>query len=130
MSEQVVTGAQMSCSFGASPAILVVLPKGPPVMDGGVPAATIMDFVPGLNILPFGMCKAPLNPAVIAATAAAMGTLTPMPCMPVTVAPWLKGSTKVMINAFPSLNSGSQCMCVYGGKITFNSPGQTSVTVK
>ena len=40
-----------------------------------MPAANIMDHVPMVNIMPFGMCITPSNPAVAAATAAALGVL-------------------------------------------------------
>ncbi len=39
---------------------------------------------PFVSIMPFAMCTSPANPTVAAATAAAMGVLTPMPCIPVT----------------------------------------------
>ncbi|MGL4604236.1 MAG: hypothetical protein ACRCU9_08815 [Iodobacter sp.] len=35
-----------------------------------------------LNIMPIGTCMSPATPMVAAATAAAMGVLTPMPCIP------------------------------------------------
>jgi hypothetical protein len=66
----------------------VVLPKNK-VLCEGPPAANIMDHVPMLNILPFGVCSSPANPTVVAATAAALGVLTPMPCIP---APWAPGA--------------------------------------
>jgi hypothetical protein len=98
-------------------------------MDGGPFAATIMDFTPMANILPFGMCSSIANPMVAAATTAALGVLTPMPCIPVTVAPWFPGSITVHINNFPALNNSCKCMCTWGGVISILNPGQFTVQV-
>ncbi|NMF59697.1 DUF4280 domain-containing protein [Pseudanabaena yagii] len=129
MGQQVVMGAMMQCSFGAAPSSLIVIPKGPPTMAGGPLAATIMDFAPIANIPPFGMCSSIANPMVAAATAAAFGVLTPMPCIPVTVAPWVVGAPTVLINNFPALNNSAKCMCTWGGVISINMPGQFTVQV-
>lgn len=124
MGQQVVTGAILQCSFGMTPSALMVIPMGLPVMVGGILGATIMDFVPIANIPPFGMCSSLANPMVSAATAAALGVLTPMPCIPVTVAPWVPGSPTVLINNFPALNNSSKCFCSWGGVISINFAGQ------
>ena len=129
MGIQVCTGAMMMCSFGAAPSTLMAIPKGPPVMAGGPLAATIMDFAPVANIPPFGMCMSMANPMVIAATAAALGVMTPMPCIPMTVAPWVVGAPTVMVNNFPTLNNSSKCMCMWGGVIQISVPGQFTVMV-
>ena len=127
MPQQVTTGAMMLCSFGMVPSTLNAIPKGEPVLASGQPAATIMDNVPMANIPPFGMCMSPANPEVAAATAAALGVLTPMPCVPVTAAPWTPGNPTVMINGTPVLNNTCTCMCTWGGVITITSPGQFTV---
>lgn len=123
MGMQVVMGAMLQCSFGAAPASLMVLPVNR-VMCGGVPAATIMDYAPMVNILPFAMCNSPANPMVAAATAAAMGVLTPMPCIPMTAAPWVPGVPQVMIGGMPALNDGCKCLCSWGGVISVSMAGQ------
>jgi len=128
MAQQVVAGAMMMCSFGVAPSALVVLPANQ-TMVGGPPAANIMDNKPIMNIPPFGMCTTPSNPAVAAATAAAMGVLTPMPCVPVTPAPWAPGSPTVLIGNMPALNSTSKCMCAWGGVISITYPGQVTTNV-
>ena len=110
------SGSQMKCSFGATPSILNV-PPVKRVNAVGPPAATIMDNKPTVNIPPFGMCSSPLNPAVAAATAAALGVLTPMPCVPVPVAPWIPGSRTVTLGAIPSLNDTSLLFCQWAGVI-------------
>jgi hypothetical protein len=103
----------------------VVLPQNRVLT--AVPDANIMDNKPMVNILPFGMCSSPSNPTVIAATAAALGVLTPMPCVPVTPAPWVPGSPTVLIANMPALNNTSKLMCVWGGVIQIVAPGETTV---
>ena len=70
----VCAGAMTQCSFGVAPAALNVLPVKR-LLSGGPPMANILDNVPMVNILPFGMCTSLANPMVAAATAAALGVL-------------------------------------------------------
>jgi len=121
-------GASLQCSFGAAPSSLVVLPTNL-TMAGGVPAATIMDHVPMMNILPFGMCNTPSNPMVAAATAAALGVLTPMPCIPATAAPWVPGAPTVLVGNMPALDNSCKLMCMWGGVIQVVAPGQATVAI-
>jgi hypothetical protein len=85
-----------------------------------------MDHKPFVNIAPFGMCTSIANPAVAAATSAALGVLTPVPCVPATVSPWIPGSPTVMIGGMPALNKTSQCMCLWAGVISIRMPGQVT----
>jgi len=125
---QVCMGAMMQCTFGMAPSSLVVLPTNM-VMTGEVPDANIMDHIPMVNIMPFAMCMSPANPMVAAATAAALGVLTPMPCIPNTPAPWVPGAPTVLLGNFPTLDNTSQLMCIWGGVITFSTPGEMTVEV-
>ncbi len=125
MACQTVMGAVCSCSFGAAPSSLMVLPTN--CVMGPTPAANIMDNVPFLNILPFGTCMSLANPMVAAATAAALGVLTPMPCIPMTMAPWIVGKPTVLIGSMPTLNSDSTLMCSWAGVITQSFAGQATV---
>jgi uncharacterized protein DUF4280 len=125
---QVCMGAMMQCSFGMAPSSLVVLPTNR-VMTNNVPDANIMDHIPMVNIMPFGMCQSPSNPVVAAATTAALGVLTPMPCVPATPAPWIAGAPTVLLGNFPSLDNVSQLMCIWGGVITFNDAGEETVEI-
>ena len=125
MAFQVCMGATLQCSFGAAPSNLVVLPQNQTLT--GTPAANIMDNKPLVNILPFGMCSSLANPTVASATAAALGVLTPMPCVPVIPAPWIVGSPTVLIGNMPALDSNSKLMCAWAGVIQVVNPGQTSV---
>lgn len=128
MAVHVVNGAQLLCSFGVMPSTLVVLPVNR-VLSTQQPAATIMDHVPLLNILPFGMCMSPANPAVVAATSAALGVFTPMPCVPATTMPWAPGCPNVLLNNLPALNNTSTCACLWAGVVSVASPGQMTEMV-
>jgi len=124
---QVCMGASLQCSFGAAPSTLAVLPKNRVLTQ--TPDANIMDNVPLVNIMPFGMCSSATNPAVIAATSAALGVFTPAPCVPVIPAPWAPGAPTVLIGNMPALNESSKLMCAWGGVIQILVPGQVTVQV-
>jgi hypothetical protein len=128
MPMQVCMGALMQCSFGLAPSSLVVLPTNMTYTDQ-VSDANIMDHVPMVNIMPFGMCTSLANPTVAAATAAAMGVLTPMPCIPNTPAPWITGAPTVILGNAPTLDSVSKLMCSWAGVIQFVTPGELTVAV-
>lgn len=123
MGMHVCMGATLQCSFGAAPSNLVVLPVSS-VLIGGTPGANIMDNKPIVNILPFGTCNSMSNPMVAAATAAALGAFTPMPCIPVTAAPWAPGSPTVLVGNMPALQDSSKLACNWGGVIQVVAPGQ------
>ena len=127
MAKQVVSTAQLQCSFGAAPAPLTVIPVG--VTIEGQAAATIADTIPMTNIPSFGMCKAPANPAVIAATSAAAGVFTQAPCVPVPTGAWITGSANVIIGGKPALNDTSKCMCSWAGVISISNPGSTKTQI-
>lgn len=122
----VAAGAMMQCTFGVAPSALSVLPPGRPLTP--TPAANMMDNKPLLNVLPFGMCSSPANPTVAAATAAALGVLTPMPCIPNTVAPWVPGVPKVLIGNLPAVDNACKLTCMWGGMISISAPGQFNST--
>ena len=124
----VTAGAVLQCTFGAAPASFMVLPVNR-VTACNLPAATIMDNVPMLNVMPFGMCQSPSNPAVIAATAAALGVFTPMPCVPVPTGPWTPGTPTVTIANLPALDTNCKLMCAWAGVIGVQQPAQMTVTV-
>lgn len=124
MSLHVCTGAMMRCSMGAAPSTFAALPKT--VQTNMMDAGNIMDNKAMVNIPPFGVCKSPANPMVAAATAAALGTLVPMPCIPNTPAPWAPGAPTVLVANMPALNNTSKLMCIWGGVIEIAMAGQTN----
>lgn len=124
----VCTGALLQCSFGIAPGSLNILPTSRTLVSN-MPMANIMDNKPFVNIMPFGMCSSVANPTVAAATAAALGVLTPMPCIPTTPAPWAPGSPTVLVGNMPALTVQSMLICVWGGVIQINYPGQVTTIV-
>jgi hypothetical protein len=118
----------LQCSFGVAPSNFVVLPDKK-VLFENKPVATIMDNKPVVNIPPFGVCTTLSNPQTAALTAAALGVLTPAPCVPVIPAPWVPGSPTVLVGNQPALNNSSKCVCTWGGIITVTNPGATKETV-
>lgn len=123
MAQSVCAGATLQCSFGSAPSALVV--PVPTVLSEGPPTANINDKIPITNIPPFLLCNSLANPQVAAATAAAAGTLTPMPCLPTIPAPWVPGSPTALVRGAPALNNQSQLQCAFGGVITIVMPQTT-----
>jgi hypothetical protein len=125
---QVCATATLQCSFGAAPAVLNVLPVNR-MLTAGMPAANIMDHIPLVNVMPFGMCMSMANPMVAAATAAALGVLTPVPCIPATASPWLPGAPTVLLGNMPALDANSILMCNWAGVIKIAMPGQMQMLI-
>lgn len=116
----------IKCPFGSAPVPFSALPA-PRVTTNGRPAGVMTDMMPIVNIPSFGMCQNPANPTVAAATAAALGVLTPMPCIPVPAGMWLNTSPKVIIGGRSAMTDGSTLMCAWGGQISVQFSGQTTV---
>jgi len=128
MAQIVVTGGSATCSFGTVPGTVNVTSQAACMADGK-PIATIQDCQPA-NITPFGMCTSLANPQVAAATAAALGVLTPQPCMLVPAGPWVPTKPTVTIGGQPCLTNDCTLTCSNGvGTITITSPGQVKASV-
>lgn len=118
MATAVISRAKLQCTCGDAPSDLIVYSQATELIENQL-AATIMDHKPMANIMPFGTCKT--------LTAAASGT--PTPCIPATVAPWIPGSTSlVLINNFPALLDTDKLICTVGGTISIIDPGQQKTT--
>lgn len=128
MGFQVVNSAVLECSFGTSPGMLAVVGADRELAENQ-PAGNVLDYIPLVNILPFGMCTSLANPSVAAATSAALGVLTPVPCIPAVPSPWFPGVATVLINGAPALNEACTCQCLWAGVITVKVPGQSTVAV-
>lgn len=121
--DYVCNGAQLACTMGTGSAVLVVLPERRILLDGQ-PQANIMDYKPMTNIPSFGLCTSLANPVVAAATAANLGRLQPMPCVPNTTSPWQKGHEKLLLKNFPALCNDDKLNCAWAGTITITDSGQ------
>lgn len=117
----VCLGAKLCCSRGLAYSNLMVVDPMRPLYNGTL-QANVMDNVPMVNIMPFGLCQSMSNPAVAAATAAAMGVLTPQPCQPAIAAPWSPGGSELIANK-PALMDNAKLMCNWNGQISIEDPG-------
>ncbi|MCR5520645.1 MAG: DUF4280 domain-containing protein [Lachnospiraceae bacterium] len=124
----VKAGATLTCTFATGTSTLMTTAQMNSVTSGS-PAATINDCAPVTNIPPFPACTSMSNPAVSAATAAALGVLTPSTCIPTIAGSWTAEKTNVSIGGSVCLTSGCQLSCGYGGVIKIASPGQTKVNL-
>jgi hypothetical protein len=109
----VAFGAQLLCSAGSCPSVLLPT-TAPTVVIEGKTLATIMDFSPIKNIPPFGTCSLQGG----------------KPCLPVLPTPWtdtLLGDIHT-VNA-PVLPVNSTLQCAIGGLIHVNDCNQASLSV-
>lgn len=119
----VTQNAILRCPFGLMTSILNVL--DPTRASIGMnKMATIQDYkLP--NIPPFGMCTSILNPAVQAATVAAMGTLTPAACPGIkAMMGWAVASTRVVTSRSRYLDQNCKLLCAFGGNVMIIHSGQ------
>lgn len=116
MAFYVNSGTKIKCSMGTTQGTIQVLPDRTVKVDGAY-MANIMDNKPMANIMPCGMCRSLANPTVASATSAAMGVLTPMPCIPNTTAPWIPGKIDLLVNNKPALMSDHKLICIWAGLI-------------
>ncbi len=117
----VTEGAPLRCSFGASPTALQVPPHRA-LRVANRRLALVTDHA-AAHVPPFGMCRAPTNPQVAAATAAANGVLTPQPCVPALDAPWSPGASRARGSAGAVLHEGCTAACRWGGVVTIDPAG-------
>jgi hypothetical protein len=109
----VVNGAILKCDKGAAPSPLTVTTPSL-TQIGGMPVATIMDYLTGVNVKPFGACA-----------------VTGGPCFPVTPLPWSPGEPSISLvpSIFPILSDASLLPCAVGGIIQVLYAGQFTVFV-
>lgn len=126
MGQIVVTGGQAMCIFGTTPTNIITSSQST-VLLGNKPAGTIQDCTRS-NMATFGMCISMANPQVAAATAAALGVLTPQPCQFLPAGPWIPMNPVLNVGGKPCLTSDCKLICAMGvGLISVISAGQVEV---
>jgi hypothetical protein len=128
MATPVIHGAITACTMGVFPSTLNVLPMNRTTIQG-LPMANIADSLPIVNVAPFGLCNSLANPATALLTAAALGVLTPGPCVPQPVGPWSPGASKSTVAGLAALTNSCSCKCGYLGEITISAAGVINVTI-
>ena len=112
----VTSGARLTCPFAAGTGSLTVTRMSP--LHDNKPLANITDCQPFANISSFGMCTTLANPQVASATSAALGVLTPQPCIPAITGFWKPGKPDTLIAEQPALLNTDTLQCAWGGIIT------------
>ena len=108
--EYVISGAKLECTNGSKPSSLVVL-ESRSTQFGMRRTANVADAAPGVNIFPFGVCKA-----------------TSSPCTPA-CARWNGGKSNFKNCGEPALMVGDSTLCVAGGGvIEVKDSGQRNIT--
>ena len=112
-------GATLQCKFGSAPSKLKVDMKSTYLKSEGKWLATINDYKPNKNVMPFGMCKK---------------KSPPVPCKPATVPFWtpMVPTRKAGKPEYPALAYPNATLtCKTGGRdcIIIKQPGQTKQKV-
>ena len=128
MPMQVCMGASMMCTFGMAPSSLVVLPTNK-VLTNMMPDANIMDHIPMVNIMPFGMCMSPSNPSVGRRHRRGAGCAHSHALHSGNPRAVDSGRDHRPDRQLPGVDNASQLMCTWGGVITFVTPGEFTVMV-
>ncbi len=129
MSNLVTATGTAVCTMGTAPAPIKVTSQAK-VLAGGKPCGSIQDSQSLANVGPFGMCTSLANPQVAAATTAALGVLTPQPCIPAPAGTWIPTKPKVLIGGKPCLTNDCKLVCAYAGQISITNPGQVKATAQ
>jgi len=106
MSQDIVQGAQMSCTLGSATAQILVTSQLFVQIENKL-VATEEDKLSVINIPPFGTCKRGIFPP---------------PCIPA-LQNWQNTTLKDNINGYKKLTKESFSICSQGGCVTFMDTG-------
>lgn len=128
MSIQTTGLALTKCMWGVAPSVYLTLPIHREITFI-MPAATMLDTFPFLNMMPFILCQSKANPMVIAIMIASLGSVQVAPCIPMTFIPWVPPVPTVLIDNMPAINNNAKAMCLWAGQIQIMFPGQVTTMV-
>ena len=126
MAKCVCSGAKISCSFGAGPKSMLVLPLNRTLTANTKPIANTLDIIPFVNIPAFGNCLSPANP-MNWKMAGPVPIFVPSSCIPIPVAPWSPAAKKTKLANSPVVLANSKTSCVWAGSISVVNPGQMKI---
>ncbi|BFH17780.1 DUF4280 domain-containing protein [Paenibacillus melissococcoides] len=119
----VVAGAILKCSFGTQPTRLKT-PLSHGVYIKNKAQMNIKDYKPGVNIIHFGNCSSPDNPAVQNSSLVDVFGVKKAPCIPLINMPWLNGKSDVLVENEPALLNTCTTRCIHCGLIQIENDGQ------
>jgi hypothetical protein len=119
----VVGGAQLTCSKGSSPGLLMLLDRKVTACTHN--AATRDDTI---GVPSFDQCSSQSNPNVKAATERNKKPTT-AGCTPNLMPQWSPDERKVTAEKKVSLGEDAKLVCLYDGKITVKDAGQAKVSI-
>ncbi|MFT8417233.1 MAG: DUF4280 domain-containing protein [Acetobacter sp.] len=123
MPKPLLSGSQLTCSFGLEPATFTVEPSDTRPKYNGVLLGVQTDSVFETNIPNFGKCISPLNPQFVA-------TKTPQPCLPKALSGWFNCKLMMTWNGLPFAQENSTCVCNYLGCISSAKPTELNLDLE
>ena len=114
MPNVITSGSICKCSFGSAPMPFNVIPTNM-TFSNELTIATIMDYIPILNIPTFGACLNPTNITKV--------------CVPTVITPWTPTDPNVLVKGIPILTQNSLAFCsLWSGIIQFISSSQFTIS--
>ncbi|WP_042160186.1 DUF4280 domain-containing protein [Paenibacillus gorillae] len=118
----VVAGAVLSCNSGTQLSRLKMpLSHGVYIKDNA--QMNVDDYKSGVNIMPFGYCCNPQNPAVQNGRVDIEG-VKKAPCLPIVDIAWRNGKTDKLVEGSAALLDHCTTSCMHGGEIFIVDNGQ------
>lgn len=117
-------GTLRKCIFGLVPTPFLPIPSNVFTVE---PVGSMLDIIPFLNVMTFGICITPTNPMVDAIMIASLGTVDFAPCIPIPIIPKTPAAYNVLRDGIPMAQIESFDLCLWGGLIMTIAPSQFEV---